>query len=78
LFAFSIQCLKSHLPQIDVVVTIDFFVEVPRDLAREYWYGFEHFGVFVGRFVKIPLELTRAFPKFDVISLASGEEVTSH
>jgi len=25
--------------------------------------------------VKIPLESTRAFPKFDVISLASGEEL---
>jgi len=25
--------------------------------------------------VKIPLELTRAFPKFDVISLTSGEEL---
>jgi len=38
---FSIQRLKCHLPQIDVGITIDFFVIVPRNLTWEYGYGLE-------------------------------------
>ena len=41
LSTFPIQCLKCHLPQFDVVNTIDFFVIVPRNFTWEYGYGLE-------------------------------------
>ena len=76
LSTFSIRHLKCHLPQIDVGITIDFFAIVPRNFTREYRYGLEQFQVSVSGFVKSPPELTRAFPKFDVISLAGSKKLS--
>jgi len=41
LSTFPIQCLKCHLPQFDVVITIEFFAIVPRNFTREYGHGLE-------------------------------------
>ena len=38
---FSIQCLKCYLPQIDVGITIDFFVIVTTNFTLEYVYRLE-------------------------------------
>jgi len=39
--SFPIRCLKSHFPQFNVAITIDFFAIVPRDFIQEYGYGLE-------------------------------------
>jgi len=67
--------LKYHLPQFDVVITIDFFAIVPRNFTWEYGYGLEQFQVSVSGFVKSPPELTRAFPNFNVIFLAGSKKL---
>jgi len=41
LSTFPIRHLKCHLPQFDVVITIDFFAIVPRNFTQEYGYGLE-------------------------------------
>ena len=41
LSTFSIRCLKCHLPQFNVVVTINFFAIVLRNFTWEYGYGLE-------------------------------------
>ena len=68
--------MKCHLPQIDVGITIDFSAIVPRNFTQEYGYGLEQFQVSVSGFVKSPPESTRAFPKFDVISLAGSKKLS--
>jgi len=75
LSTFPIQCLKCHLPQFDVVNTIDFFVIVSRNFTWEYGYGLERFQVSVSGFVESPSETTRAFPKFNVIFLAGSKKL---
>ena len=72
---FPIWCLKCHLPQFNVVITIDFFTIVPRNFIWEYEYGFEWLRISVSRFVKSLPETTRAFPKFNVIFLAGSKKL---
>jgi len=67
--------LKSHFPQFNIIITIDFFAIVPRDFIQEYGYGLEQLQVFVNRFVEFPPKSTRAFPKFNVIFLAFSKKL---
>ena len=67
--------MEYHLPQIGDVVAIKFFAIVSGNFTWEYGLGIEQFRVFVNRSVKSPLESTRIFPKFDMISLASSKKL---
>ena len=73
--SFPIRHLKSHFPQINIAIAIDFFAIIPRDFTWEYGYGLEQFRVFVNRLVESPPELARAFPKFNVVFLAFSEKL---
>jgi len=67
--------LKCHLSQFDVVITIDFFAIVPKNFTWQYGYGLEQFQVSISRFVESPPESTRAFPKFNMVSLAGSKKL---
>jgi len=67
--------LKCHLSQFDVVITINLFAIVSRNFTWEYGYGLEQFQVSVSRFVEFPPESTRAFPKFNVVSLVGSKKL---
>ena len=73
--SFPTWCLKSHFPQFNVIITIDFLAIVLWDFTQKYGYGLEQFRVFVNRFVEFPPESTRTFPKFNVIFLVFNEKL---
>ena len=74
LFILYVWCLKHHFPFINKVITFSFPAKVPREFTREHWDWFERFGFYINDFVRIPVTMTRAFPKFDVVLLVMREK----
>ena len=58
----------------DKVITFTFLAKVPREFTQEHQNQFERFGFCIDDFVRMPVILTWAFPKFNIILLVSREE----
>ena len=65
MFAFSVRCLKLHLPLIDDIVTVCLLAKVPGNFARIKENRMEQFRVFVDIMMKSPLEMAWTLPKFN-------------
>ena len=65
MFAFSVRCLKRHLPLIDDIVAVCLLVKVPGNFARIKWNRMERFRVFVDVMMKSLLETAWTLPKFN-------------
>ena len=75
MFAFSVRCLKHHLPLIDDIVTVYLLAKVPGNFARIKGNKMEWFRVFVDVMMKSPLEIAWTLPKFDRVIGIWVEEI---
>ena len=60
---------------VDNVVAVDFLVIILRDFARIGKQRVKQFRILINGFVKFPVEIAGAFPKFNRIFLANSKEV---
>lgn len=74
MIALQVWCLKHHLPFVNKVITFIFLVQVPRKFAQKYRNQFEKFGFCVNDFVGMPIAMTWAFLKFNMILWMMREE----
>jgi len=65
MFAFSVRCLKCHLPLIDDIIAVCLLAKVLGNFARIKENRMEQFRVFVDIMIKSPLETAWTLPKFD-------------
>jgi len=66
--------LKHHLLFIDEIITFNFLAKVPREFTQKDRSWSEGFGFSVDNFVEMPITMTWAFQKFDMILKMTREE----
>ena len=74
LFTLYIWYLEHHFLFINKVITFRFPTKVPREFTWKHWDQFERFGFYINDFVEMPVTMTWAFPKFNIVLLVTREK----
>ena len=74
MIVLQVWCLERHLPFTDEVITFNFLAKVPREFTWKDRSWPKRFGFSVNDFVEMPITMTWAFPKFNMILWMTREE----